>query len=92
MAITWTVDITNVDIVNKRGDFRATRTDSTGGTSRSYTLQYAPMANNSEKLAILNAVKTLDEEAVVIAGNIEVFLDGQESAAEAWLNNWEATR
>ena len=93
MAITWNIDISNVDINHGRGDVTATRTDSESALPpRTYSMRKTPMATGPERALILSTIKAWDESAVSNKTTLDTFLDGLEATAASNLGAWELTR
>ena len=93
MAVTWDIEISNVNLQSGRGTVRATRTDSESALEpRTYTLSNTPMQDSTARLKILNTIKEWDETAVSNAAAIESFIDGLEQSAKVNLEAWEETR
>ena len=63
MAITWTVDITNVDVHQKRADVTITRIDDVTQATEGYHFSKVILETTAERLALLDLVwqKHLDE-------------------------------
>jgi len=93
MAITWNIEISNVNLQNGRGTVRATRTDSVSALEpRVHMLTNTPLQDAAARLKVLNTIKEWDEAAVEKATQIETFVDGLEQSAKVNLESWEETR
>lgn len=94
MAIVWTIDITNVDVENKRADVHAKRIDDTDPTvtPRIYKFSGAVLATPQDRLEILELIKTkvLADEAK--ESSIDTFVASLEADGKAALESWEASR
>ena len=93
MAITWEINITNVDIEKGRGDVTAIRTDSESALApRVYNMTKTPIATGPERALVLQMIKDWDEAAVANTTTLDTFLDGLEATAASNLVAWELTR
>ena len=93
MAISWDVQIKNVNLLSKRGDVVAVRTDSESALSpHSYSMQNTPMETTIQRLLILNTLKEWEETATANELAIKVFIDTLEQTAKTNLETWELTR
>lgn len=65
MAITWTVDIKNVNVIEKRADVAFMRVDDVTSATKSYNFSKVIMETTAQRLALLDLVwqKHLDEVA-----------------------------
>ena len=65
MAITWNVEIKNVDVAKKRADVFFTRTDDVTGEQENYNFKKTVIETSQQRLDLLDLVwqKHLDEVA-----------------------------
>jgi len=93
MAITWNIQIANVNLNSKRCDISATRTDSESALDpRSYKMRNTPIETAQQRTLALQTIKNLDDAAVSEASSVSTFLDSLEQSAIANLDAWELTR
>jgi hypothetical protein len=93
MAISWDVTITNVNLVSKRGDVTATRTDDQSALEpRVYVSRGAPLETVQDRTRVLDTIKEWDESAVSKTTAVTTFIDNLEQSAKTNLENWELTR
>lgn len=93
MAISWEIEITNVNLESKRGNVIATRTDTESALEpQVYTMTNTPLETAEDRTLVLNTIK---DWVVARADNdaaIEAFIDNLEQMGMANLNTWELTR
>ena len=83
MAITWDVQITNVNVDNERGDVSFTRTDSENPSAvESYTYRNTQLATQY-RAGLLNTVWTAHQAAEAEATAVSTFLSTLEQAAKS---------
>lgn len=93
MAISWDVQIKNVNLLSKRGDVSAIRTDSESALPpHNYSMQNTPMETPEQRLLILNTLKEWEETATANEAAVKVFIDTLEQTAKTNLENWELER
>lgn len=93
MAITWDIEITNVNITNGRGNVTAIRTDSSSTLEpRRYSMTNTPIQTAEQRLQVLATIKEWDIAASEKLSSIDSFLSDLEQSAVANLNAWELTR
>jgi hypothetical protein len=93
MAISWDIQISNVNLVSKRGDITATRTDDQSALQpRVYVSRGAPLETPEQRTAVLDTIKEWDESAVSKAAAVTTFIDTLEQSGKTNLENWELTR
>ena len=93
MSISWDVDIKNVNLVSKRGDVVAIRTDSESALPpHNYFMQNTPLETNDDRVLVLNTIKEWEESAAAKEAAVNAFIDTLEQTAKTNLENWELTR
>ena len=93
MAISWDIEITNVNLQNERGTVIATRTDSESALApRVHTLTNTPLGTPEDRIQVLDTIKEWDEAAVSYSEAVETFIDDLEQSGKTNLENWELTR
>lgn len=93
MAITWDVEISNVNLDSKRGDVRATRTDDQSALEpHVYTMQNTPLETPEQRAKVLDTIKEWEVAATEKKAQIDAFIDTLEQTAKTNLENWELTR
>lgn len=93
MAITWDVEITNVNIITERASVTATRTDdAVTDPPRKYSFDQTPIGTAADRISLLNTIKQKDEDAVTQKTNIDNLVSGWEQTAKADLETWETIR
>lgn len=93
MAISWDLQITNVNLSSKRATVTATRTDDQSALPpQVYAFQNTPLENVADRAALLNTIKEKVEERADQNTLIETFLSDLEQTGKANLEAWEATR
>jgi len=93
MAISWNLEITNVNLLSKRGNVMAVRTDSESALSpRVYNMQNTPLETTQDRVQVLDTIKEWDESFVSKAAAVEVFIDNLEQLGKTNLETWELTR
>ena len=93
MAITWDIQITNVNLSNGRGNITATRTDSESALApRVHLMTNTPISTAAERALALNTIKEWDTTASDKLANVATFLDNLEQSAKTNLETWELTR
>lgn len=93
MAISWDVNITNVNLLSKRGDVMAIRTDSESALPpHNYSMQNTPLETGDDRLLVLSTIKEWEESAAAKEAAVNVFIDTLEQTAKTNLENWELTR
>jgi len=93
MAVTWDIEITNVDVASKRGNVAAVRTDDSDPLNpQTYTFTSVVLETSQQRSDLLNLIraKVLEREGKDTA--ISVFIDNLEASGETALNTWEAGR
>lgn len=83
MAITWTVNITNVDVDEKRADINFARLDDVEETTETYSFKKTIIETGAQKAALLNQVWNMHLAAVVKQTAIDSFVSDLEQAAKA---------
>lgn len=93
MSITWNIEITNVQVVSKRADVTATRTDSADPTApQVYSFAQTPIGTANERAVLLNTIKA---EVAARAGKdaqIVAVVTDLEQTGKTALETWETTR
>lgn len=93
MAISWDVQITNVNLQSKRGDVTATRTDDQSALApRVHSMQSTPLETTQDRTRVLDTIKEWDEAAVAKETQVETFIDNLEQLGKTNLETWELTR
>ena len=93
MAITWDIQISNVNLTNGRGDITATRTDSESALApRVHRMTNTPISTAADRVLALNTIKEWDTTASEKLTNVATFLDNLEQSAKTNLETWELTR
>jgi hypothetical protein len=93
MAITWDIQINNVNVANKRADVTAVRTDSESSLPpQSWTLTNTPSGTSAERTALLNTIKQKVEERATQDAAIDAVVTDLEQTGISALEAWEATR
>jgi len=93
MAISWDVQITNVNLLSKRGDVTAIRTDSESALEpHSYVSRGAPLETPEDRVAVLDTIKGWETSAVLNKAVIDAVVDTIEQTAKTNLENWELSR
>lgn len=93
MAISWDIDITNVNVASGRGDVTATRTvDQSSLAPQVYSFTQAIIATPQDRTKLLNTIKDKVEEAAAKQATIDAFVSTLEQDGKANLEAWEATR
>jgi len=89
MAITWTVDIRNVNVDQKRADVTFMRTDDVTSATESYNFSKAILETTAQRVALLDLVwqKHLDEVADQTA--IDAFITNLEQLGKSNLESRE---
>ena len=78
MAITWKVDIENVDVSKKRADVNITRVDDVTGDQENYSFRTAIIGTNDERLALLDLAWSKHLEAVAEKTTVDNFITNLE--------------
>jgi len=91
MAITWTLDISPINISTKEASIRATRTDDTDGSTMEYTIaretiDIVTMTNN---IPILDEIWAKHQARLSKESNINDFTSGLEAAGKINLEGRE---
>ena len=93
MAITWDVQISNVNLISKRGTVTATRTDSESALEpRTYTMSNTTLETPADRLLVLNTLKEWETTETDKIASVETFLDTLVQTAKTNLETWELTR
>ena len=83
MAISWTVEITNVDVVKKRADVVFTRLDDTTQATENYSFRKAIIETGTQRSALLNLVWQKHLEAVDDQTAIDAFITNLEQLGKS---------
>ena len=83
MAISWTVDIRNVNVVSKRADVRFVRTDDSTGETENYNFTNAIIETSEQRIALLNLVWDKHLEAVDKQTSIDDFITNLEQLGKS---------
>lgn len=83
MAITWDVQISNVDVSQKRADVTAVRTDDVSGDVETYSYTKAIIGTTQERQGILQSIWDNHLAAANNQTAIDAFVDNLETAAKA---------
>lgn len=89
MAITWTVNITNVDVAQKRADVSFIRIDDVTSESETYSFKKAIIGTTEERTALLNLVWDKHLDAVDKQTAIDDFVTNLEQLAKSNLESRE---
>ena len=93
MAISWDVEISNVNLASKRGDVTVVRTnDQSALEPRRYSLPNTPLETPQQRLKVLDTIKEWDDAFVAKEAAANVFIDTLETTAKTNLENWELSR
>ena len=85
--ITWDVQITNVNVAQKRANVSATRTD--GDTVEVYTYTNAIIGTIQQRQALLQQIWDSHLAAVSNQGAVDAFISGLEQSAKTNLEGRE---
>ena len=83
MTISWTVDITNVDVAQKRADVSFTRLDDVTGATENYSFRKAIIGTAEERTALLNQVWQNHLDAVSEQSAVDAFITNLEQLAKS---------
>lgn len=83
MAIVWTVNIANVDVVKKRADVNFTRIDDVTGETENYRFTKAIIETTAQRTALLNLVWDKHLEAVNKQTAIDAFITNLEQLGKS---------
>jgi len=83
MAITWTVDIANVDVAQKRADVNFVRLDDITGATENYNFRKAIIETTQQRTALLNLVWQKHLDAVDEQTAVEVFITNLEQLGKS---------
>lgn len=83
MAIVWTVDITNVDVVKKRADVNFTRVDDVTSATENYRFSKVIIETTAQRTALLNLVWDKHLEAVSEQTSIDAFITNLEQLGKS---------
>jgi len=83
MAITWEVQITNVDVDQKRADVSFTRVDDVSGTAENYNYSQAIIETTEQRAALLQTVWDSHLAAVSKQTAIDAFITNLEQTAKS---------
>ncbi len=89
MAITWDMDITNVDVAGKRANISFLRTDSVTGKTERYSFKKAIIETPEQRDAIYDVVWGEHEAAASEQVSIASFITNMEQDGKAKLTNRE---
>lgn len=89
MAITWEVQITNVDVTEKRADVSFTRLDDSTGATETYNYTKVILETQAQKVALLNHAWDSHLAAVAKQTAIDAFITDLEAAAKVNLEGRE---
>jgi hypothetical protein len=93
MAITWDIQISNVDVARRRGDVTATRTDSESSLpTEVYAFTAVPLETPQQRLALLNTIKARVVERAEHDASVEAIVTDLEDQGKTALEAWELTR
>lgn len=93
MAVTWDIDIYNVDVDSQRADVRATRTDDQlEPASKTYAYSKVPLGTAQERQSILDQIKAQVGADALRAASVSAFVDTLEADGKTNLEAWELTR
>ena len=83
MAISWEVDISNVNVTSRRADVRFTRTDDATGETENYNFTNAIIETAEQRTALLNLVWDKHLEAVDKQASIDEFITNLEQLGKS---------
>jgi hypothetical protein len=93
MAINWDIKITNVNVVSKRGDITATRTDSVSALApQVYFSQNTLIGTPQDRTLLLNSIKAEVVAATAKEIAVKSVITDLEQAGKTALETWEGTR
>lgn len=93
MAITWEVEITNVNLESRRGNVRATRTDTESALApQVYSMDNTPLDTAADRTLVLDTIKEWVETRTAKDAAVVVFIDNLEQVGMTNLEAWELTR
>ena len=93
MAISWDIDITNVNLQSQRGDVTATRTDDQSALApQTYRFQATPLGTPADRALLLDSIKSKVVEDATKKAQVDAFIATLEQDGKAALEAWEATR
>lgn len=93
MAISWDIQITSVNVVSKRGDITATRTDSESALQpQTYSFMQTPIGTAQERTLLLNSIKAEVEKTASHNAAVDAVITDLEQTGKSALEAWEATR
>ena len=93
MAITWSIEITNVNTESKRATVTATRTDTESALAPAvYRFQNTPIGTSAERVSLLNTIKAKVVEDADHATAVNAVITDLEQTGISNLEAWEATR
>ena len=89
MAISWSVQITNVNVLSKRANISFTRTDDVTQETETYSFNSAIIGTGAERSALLDLVwdKHLEDDAKQAA--VDAFITNLEQLAKSNLESRE---
>ena len=91
MAITWDIDISNVDVSKKRADITFIRTDSESSLQPEvFSYRKAVIETSAQRAAILNQTWAKHLEEAADQDEIDAFITNLEQAGKANLEAREA--
>ena len=83
MAIVWTVDITKVDVVNKRADVNFTRLDDVTSATENYRFSKTNLETTAGRTALLDQVWQNHLDAVNKQTAIDAFITNLEQLGKS---------
>lgn len=83
MAITWTVNITNVDVAKKRADVAFSRLDDVTQATENYTFRKVIIETGAQRSALLDLVWSKHLEAIDDQTAIDEFITNLEQLGKA---------
>jgi len=93
MAISWDIQITNVNVTTQRGDVTATRTDSESALApQVYQFNNTPIGTGPDRVLLLNTIKQKVEERATHDASVDAVITDLEQTGKSQLEAWEATR
>ena len=83
MAISWTVSITNVDVVKKRATVAFTRVDDATQATENYNFSKVIIETEAQRTALLNLVWDKHLETVNEQNSIDAFITNLEQLGKS---------
>ena len=93
MAISWDIQITNVNVQSGRGNVTATRTDNESALPPDvYSFSNTPIKEPADRISLLNTIKQEVEKTASHNAQVDAIITDLEQSGKVQLEDWELTR